>query len=143
MQTGKGFISLLIGGAIGSSIVLLFAPKKGEKVREDIKTNFDDAVNKTKRKSRRLFRQSIDMVEDIVQKADELRDLVRKYSEGTYEETVDKIEFEIRRLRKVLFAAIDTYKESRSEDKTSNEIVNKIYNEFENDTVPPKKHLIN
>ncbi len=142
MQAGKGFLGLLIGGAIGSSIAFLFAPKKGEKVRRDIKSNFDDIVNKTKDRSKRMFNQSMDTMDDIIKKSDELRTLIKKYKEGTYEGTVDKIEDEIKRLRTALFAAINTYKESKSKQKASDELVNNIYNEFENEEVKKNKETI-
>ena len=142
MQAGKGFLGLLIGGVIGSSIAFLFAPKKGEKVRKDIKNNFDDIVNKTKDRSKRLFNQSMDTMDDIIKKSDELRALIKKYKEGTYEGTIDKIEDEIKRLRAALFAAIDTYKRSKSKEKSSNELVNNIYNEFENEEMKKNKETI-
>lgn len=142
MQAGKGFLGLLIGGVIGSSIAFLFAPKKGKRVRDDIKNNFDSVVNKTKEKSRQLFSQSMDIVDDIVKKSEELRLLIRKYKEGTYEGTIEKVEDEIKRLREALFAAVNTYKNSRNKEKSSDELVNNIYNEFEKETIPNKTETI-
>ena len=80
----------------------------------------------------------MDIVDDIVKKSDELRALVQKYKEGTYDETLEKIESEISKLRKALFAAIDTYKNGMHREKSSDELVNNIYSEFENETVPNK-----
>jgi gas vesicle protein len=142
MQAGKGFLGLLIGGAIGSSIAFLFAPKKGEKVRKDIKSNFDDIVNKTKDRSKRLFNQSMDTVDDIIKKSDELRALLKEYKEGTYAGTIDKIENEIKKLRAALFAAIDTYKKSRGKEKSSDELINNIYNEFESERIHKHEETI-
>jgi gas vesicle protein len=138
MSAGKGFLGVLIGGVIGGAAAFLFAPKKGKDVRENLKNNFDDIVNKTKEKSRQLFNQSMDVVDDIIKKSDELRTLVQKYKEGTYDEAIEKIEGEIERLRKALFAAIETYKNSKHREKSSDELVSNIYSEFENEPVPNK-----
>ncbi len=138
MNAGKGFLGVLIGGVIGGAAAFLLAPKRGKDVRENIKNSFDDIVNKTKEKSRQLFNQSMDIVDDIIKKSDELRTLVQKYKEGTYDEAIEKIESEINRLRKALFAAIETYKNSKHREKSSDELVNNIYNEFENEVISDK-----
>lgn len=142
MNAGKGLLGALIGGLIGSTVAVLFAPKKGKEVRDNIKGNFDDLVNKTKDKSRQLFSQSLDIVDDIVKKSDELKALIKRYKEGTYDETIEKIEHEIERLRLALLAAIRTYKKSKNREKASDELVNNIYNEFKNESVPDKKATI-
>ena len=132
MNTGKGLLGALIGGVIGSTVAFLYAPKKGKEVRENIKGNFDDLVNKTKDKSRQLFNQSLDMVDDIVKKSDKLRTLIKRYKEGTYDETIEKIEGEIKRLRVALLTAIQAYRNSKNREKSSDELVNNIYHEFKN-----------
>lgn len=138
MKAGKGLFGVLIGGIVGSAVAFLFAPKKGKEVRENIKGNFDDIVNKTKDKSKQLFNQSLDIVDDIIKKSDELRALIKKYKEGTYDETMEKIEREIKRLRLTLLTAIETYKNSKNRAESSDELVNNIYNEFKNEPVPEK-----
>lgn len=138
MKAGKGLLGALIGGIVGSTIAFLFAPKKGKDVRENIKGNFDDIVNKTKDKSSQLFNQSMDIVNDIVKKSDELRALIKTYKEGAYDETIEKIESEIKRLRLSLLTAIESYKNSRNREKSSDELVNNIYNEFKDEHIPNK-----
>ena len=142
MNAGKGLFGALIGGVIGSMAALLFAPKKGKEVRDNIRDNFDDLVSKTKDKSAQLFNQSLDMVNDIVKKSDELRILIEKYKEGTFNETIEKIESEIKRLRLTLLTAIETYKNSRHREESSDELVNNIYNEFKNEPAPGKTEKI-
>ncbi len=138
MKAGKGLLGALIGGVIGSTAAFLFTPKKGKEVRENIKDNFDDLVNKTKEKSRQLFSQSLDMVDDIVKKSDELRILIKRHKEGTYDETIEKIESEIKKLRMALLTAIQVYKNSKNREKSSDDLVNNIYHEFKNEFVPDK-----
>jgi gas vesicle protein len=47
-SVGTVLISFLAGAAIGSGLALLFAPKSGREVREQIKDLTDDAVDRIK-----------------------------------------------------------------------------------------------
>ena len=40
----KGFGKLALGAGLGASLALLFAPKKGEDLRKDIKKKFDEMM---------------------------------------------------------------------------------------------------
>ena len=44
----KGTGKLLLGAGIGAGLALLFAPKKGEDLREDLKGRLSDLLNKAK-----------------------------------------------------------------------------------------------
>jgi len=48
MSKKKGFGKLLLGGAIGASLGLLFAPKKGSETRRDLKLKLDELWSKAK-----------------------------------------------------------------------------------------------
>jgi len=62
---GKGLlIGILSGAAVGSVVTLLFAPKAGKKLREDIKTKSQDLIedadkyiSNTREKASKLFRK--------------------------------------------------------------------------------------
>ena len=66
--------SLIVGGAVGSILGLLFAPKKGEELREDIKNTASELVNKSK--------DTKEMIHNVVDKPKEvisgMRDTVNK-----------------------------------------------------------------
>lgn len=44
----KGTGKFILGATIGAGIALLFAPKKGEELREDLKKKITDLINKAK-----------------------------------------------------------------------------------------------
>ena len=45
---GKGTGKFILGATIGAGVALLFAPKKGEELREDLKKKLSDCLNKAK-----------------------------------------------------------------------------------------------
>lgn len=55
--------AFLIGGAIGATIALLYAPKSGRETRKDIK-----------RTARRVKDEAIDLVEDTIDRVDDFVD---------------------------------------------------------------------
>ena len=44
----KGTGKFIVGGVLGAGLALLFAPKKGEELRGDLKNKIDDLINKAK-----------------------------------------------------------------------------------------------
>ena len=48
MSRNRGFGKLLLGLGIGAGIGMLFAPKKGDETRKDLKKEFDKFVNSLK-----------------------------------------------------------------------------------------------
>ena len=70
-SVGGILLSFLAGAAIGSGLALLFAPKSGKELREQIKDLTDDAVDKIKEYSQ-------DAQERIRSTYEEGRELVRE-----------------------------------------------------------------
>ncbi len=52
ISAGTVFLSFLAGAAVGAGIALLYAPKTGREMRENIKDLTDDAVSKIKEYTR-------------------------------------------------------------------------------------------
>lgn len=48
MSKKKGTGKFIIGAGLGAGLALLFAPKKGSELREDLKKKLDELVKKTK-----------------------------------------------------------------------------------------------
>jgi gas vesicle protein len=119
---GKGLlIGLLIGGAIGALAGLLFAPKSGRELRQDIKSKsdeyLDDAeryVNDAKTKAKDLInegkRRSEKLISDAKTKSDELL----KDAEKVFKEAKTKVTDESDKFKTALKAGVDAYKESKS-----------------------------
>ncbi|MCO7174556.1 YtxH domain-containing protein [Sporolactobacillus kofuensis] len=57
VSTKELFIGGIVGGVIGASIALLFAPKKGEEIRKDlsVKDIMDNGVEKVKQVTTNLL----------------------------------------------------------------------------------------
>ena len=85
----KGTGKLLLGGAIGAGLALLFAPKSGEELRKDLGEKFTELVNKAKDIDSEEVKENIEKkVEEI--KAD-LKDLDKEKAKKIAAEKAEKI----------------------------------------------------
>ena len=62
----------LIGGAIGAAVALLYAPKKGRKLRGDISDTFDDLSSRLTGLIRHAKESGEDLIQDGLDAGDEL-----------------------------------------------------------------------
>jgi len=65
------FISFLFGGAIGSSIALLYAPESGKHLRNDISRKTNELIDDGKKKTSDFWNSAKDKVESTFESANE------------------------------------------------------------------------
>ena len=86
--------SLVIGGAIGSVLGVLFAPKKGEDLRKDIKkkaTNIKDSSVEVRDKIQEVVEIAQEKSKDVTTK---VRDNINKAPKGVMEKLIEWLEEE-------------------------------------------------
>ena len=76
----------LIGGAIGASVALLYAPKKGKKLRGDISDTIDDLTSRLSGLLRHAKESGEDLIHDGMEAGDELVHEAYKKAEGLINE---------------------------------------------------------
>jgi gas vesicle protein len=126
---GKGLlVGFLTGAAVGSIIALLFAPKSGRELREDIKSKsqefIDDAdkyianakdkasdlINEGKRKSERLVTETKEKVETLLGEAERILTDAKEKAGSVVHVGKEKLEKESDRLKTAIKAGMDAYK---------------------------------
>lgn len=70
-KTKKFLLSFLLGGAIGSVIALLYAPKSGKHLRDDISRKTNELIGEGKLKSEHLWDKTKERVENTLDSAND------------------------------------------------------------------------
>ena len=90
----KGTGKLILGAGLGAGLALLFAPKKGSELREDLKCKINELVNKAKEVDTEEVKENLENKIDEIKK--ELEDLdkekVKKIAEKKVEQLKKKTE---------------------------------------------------
>ena len=90
----KGTGKLILGAGLGAGLALLFAPKKGEELREDLKKRVSELVDKAKQLDKEDVKESLENKIDEIKK--EIEDLdkekVKKIAEKKAKELKKKTE---------------------------------------------------
>jgi gas vesicle protein len=88
----NGLVYLLIGGGIGAALALLFAPKSGVELRNDISDITRRGYDETLERAQQLRDQSAEIYQSVKDKADEVYSFAAaKLSAGT-KELADAVE---------------------------------------------------
>lgn len=73
MSKGKGIGKFIAGAAVGASLGILFAPKKGSETRKDLKDKLDNVVAKIKSLDKEEIKKTFeDKVEEIKAELEDL-----------------------------------------------------------------------
>ena len=90
----KGTGKFILGAGLGAGLALLFAPKKGQELRKDLKNKIDELVKKAKETDLAEVKENIEKKLEEIQK--ELEDLdkekVKKIAEKKSKELKKKAE---------------------------------------------------
>ncbi len=73
MKTINGvFLSFLLGGAVGGTIALLYAPTKGKYLRKDISRKTNELIKEGKRKTYDSWNDAKEKAESLLESANDV-----------------------------------------------------------------------
>lgn len=133
--------AFLIGGILGASASLLFAPRSGQETRADLKQQVDDYINDVKSRTDELIRDSKSAGELLKRKAEDVMETVKQYAVGKVKKPVSAIEKEVAGLKAAIDAAKASYSFNPESNKSSGDRDNghSLLQEFDDETLP--KHV--
>lgn len=129
---GGFFIGLLAGGAIGAAIALLYAPKTGKELRQDIKSRTDDyldeadkyiaeakdkainLINDGKKKSEKLIKEAKEKSEELLKDAEKVLDEAKAKTDEIVKTGKVKVEQKSGQIKSAIKAGVDAYKETKN-----------------------------
>ncbi len=101
--------AFLVGGILGASASLLFTPRSGKELRNDIKQQTDNYLKEVKDRRDILIGRSKSTGELLKRKAEDLMETIKNYANGKIEKPLSAIEKEIAGLRSAISAARASY----------------------------------
>ncbi len=101
--------AFLVGGILGASASLLFTPRSGKELREDIKRQTDNYLNEVKLRRDTLIQRSKTTADLLKRKAEDLTESIINYANGKIEKPLSVIEKEIAGLKSAINAARASY----------------------------------
>jgi gas vesicle protein len=128
----------VLGFIAGGITALLFAPKRGEEIREDIKKQINDYLSDARSKADLIFNDAKTKADGYIKSAGKILDKAKMYSESKFNFSADTFLKEISNLRSAIYAAVDAYKHG-NHPGDGNESVKKIYDkysELDDETLP-------
>ena len=90
----KGTGKLVLGASLGAGLALLFAPKKGSELREDLKNRINDLVNRAKEVDVKEVQENLEnKIEEIKKEIEDLdKEKVEKIAKKKAKELQRKAE---------------------------------------------------
>jgi len=132
-KTSKGLlIGFLAGGVVGAAIALLYAPKSGREMREQIrhkkdeliddtseylqiaKTKASDMINEGKRKSEELISDAKKKASSLIGDANSILNEAKQKATNTLGTTKDKIASEAERVKDAFKSGMDAYNQEKN-----------------------------
>ncbi len=140
-KNGSMVLGVILGSAVASVLTMLFAPKSGKEVRHDISERADNAMKMTKETGERILENAKEVSTDIQNKANQLLNITKDYSAGKYSGPKESFMAEYNKIKSAINAAISVYQSNQEEVKSTEEMVEDIFSDFEDDTTPKNEGM--
>ena len=130
---GKGvIIGFIAGGALGAALALLYAPKSGKELRQDIKLKTDDymdeaekyiaeakdkaidLINEGKKKSEKIIKEARTKSEELLKDAEKVLEEARTKTDELVKTGKTKVDQKSGQLKSAIKAGVDAYKETKN-----------------------------
>jgi gas vesicle protein len=127
------FIGLLTGGAIGAIVALLYAPKSGKELRQDIRVKTDeyydetekfiadakvkakDLMNDGKKRSEQLISSAKAKSEELLKNAERIFAEAKSKTGAIVSSGKDIVDGETSKLKTAFKAGVDAYKDTKNQ----------------------------
>lgn len=129
-------IGLLVGGAIGSLLAFFLAPARGKDLRQDLKEDMDEYLGTLRDQSQKIFSETKDMTNNIIDRASKVFELSRKYAAGATEVPRDTIKNEISKIRDAFDSAVRAYKNYETVEEQAEAAVDDLYEQYADKDLP-------
>ena len=132
-NVSKGLlIGFLTGTVVGAAVALLYAPKSGKELRQDIKGKTDEfideaekfldtakekakvTINESKKKAEELLSEAKSKAEVLMKDANRVLNDAKAKTNEVVQTGKDTVEAEGSRLKTALKAGVDAYKETKN-----------------------------
>ena len=129
---GKGvIIGFLAGGALGAALALLYAPKTGRELREEIKSKKDDyldeaekylaeakdkaidLINDGKKRSEKLIKDAKIKSDELLKDAEKILTDARSKTGDMVKSGKEKVDEKSSQIKSAVKAGVDAYKEAK------------------------------
>ena len=99
----KGTGKLILGAGLGAGLALLFAPKKGSELREDLKNRINDLVNRAKEVDVKEVQENL---ENKIEEKIEIRNFYNRESDLIEEKGINDLDKASKEKRNMIFDII-------------------------------------
>lgn len=131
-----GLVGFLIGLATGSVVSLLYAPKSGREFRSHLRKDFPGLLKKAEEIKGVLIGKARSIASDISGRSEKFVVATKKIAEGKYAGTVETVEKELDSVKLAVIAAVNNYKQSNFFIKPTNQQVDDLFIDFEDEILP-------
>ena len=130
---GKGvIIGFIAGGALGAALALLYAPKSGKELRQEIKVKTDDylgeaekyiaeakdkaidLINEGKKKSEKIIKDARVKSEELLKDAEKVLEDARSKTDELVKTGKEKVGKKSGQLKTAVKAGVEAYKETKN-----------------------------